>query len=225
MSLKAIVYQHFDFPSLGHLGDYLHAAGVSYECRLYSEIDNEAVHEPDEADLLILLGSPASVNDRFDWISGAHGLVRRQLESGKPAYGICFGAQLIASVLGARVVKLDEPRVGFRQLGQPAQDGLSGNWLCFHEEHILATPDIEPLMVDSGTLYAFRHGNAFGIQFHPEMDREVIERIIAELDEEDDLVRDLEQALARFDPSSRERSLDLFSRSFAALIGLAGPGS
>lgn len=225
MSLKAVVYQHFDFPSLGHLGEYLDAAGVSYECRLYSGIDSEVGHDADEPDLLILLGSPASVNDGFGWISGAHGLVRRHLDSGRPAYGICFGAQLIASVLGARVVKLDEPRIGFRQLGQADQDGLSGNWLCFHEDHILATPEMEPIMVDSGTLYAFRQANAFGIQFHPEMDRDVIERIIAELGEEDDLVRDLEQAVARFDPSSRERSLDLFRQTFAALTDPARSGS
>ena len=218
MSLNAIVYQHFDFPSLGHLGEYLDASGMSYECRLYSGIDSEATGEPDHADLLILLGSPASVNDAFDWVSGAHRLVRRHLDSGRPAYGICFGAQLIASVLGGKVVKLDEPRIGFRPLGHGEEHGFAGNWLCFHEEHIMPAPGMEPLMVDSGTVYAYRHAQALGIQFHPEMDRPVIERIIAEVGEDEKLVGDLERAIAAFDETSRARALSLFERSFAALL-------
>jgi len=218
MSLKALVYQHFEFPSLGHLGEYLDASDMTYECRIYSDIDSEATCEPDDAQLLILLGSPASVNDRFDWVKGAHKLVRRHLDRGKLAYGICFGAQLIASALGGRVTKLDNPRIGFRNLGQSADDGFGGNWLCFHEEHIEPNPNLEPLMIDSDTLYAYRHPHALGLQFHPEMDREVIERIKAELGEDETLVRSLERAAADFDPSSRERSLDLFARSFAALL-------
>lgn len=218
MSLRAIVYQHFAFPSLGHLGEYLDASDINYECRVYSGIDCEATCESDDADLLILLGSPASVNDKFDWVAGAHRLVARHLERGKLAFGICFGAQLIASALGGQVTKLDEPRIGFRTLGQTADDGFGGNWLCFHEEHIAHAPDVEPLITDTGTLYAYRHPHALGLQFHPEMDRTVIERIIAELGDDAVLVGRLERALAEFDPSSRERSLDLFARSFAALL-------
>lgn len=220
--MKAIVYQHFDFPSLGHLGEFLDVSGISYECRVYSDIDRQAANEPD-ADLMILLGSPASVNDGFEWVSGAHEVVRRHFGKGGLAYGICFGAQLIASVLGARVVKLDQPRVGFRELGQPGRDDLSGNWLCFHGEHIVATADLEPLMVDSGTLYAYRHTNALGLQFHPEMDREVIRSIMAAIGESDEAAGDLETAVAQFDETSRARSLDLFGRTFAALLNRDAP--
>jgi GMP synthase (glutamine-hydrolysing) len=218
MPLRAIVYQHFAFPSLGHLGEYLDASDMTYECRIYSGIDSEANCEPDHADLLILLGSPASVNDKVDWVSGARKLVERHLARNKPAYGICFGAQLIASALGGQVTKLDSPRIGFRDLGQAADDSFGGNWLCFHEEHIKPGPDLEPLMIDSGTLYAYRHPNALGLQFHPEMNRQVIEGIITELGDDEILVGRLERALADYDPTSRERSLDLFARSFAALL-------
>jgi GMP synthase (glutamine-hydrolysing) len=218
MSLRALVYQHFDFPSLGHLGEYLDTSDVMYECRIYSGINSEATCGPDYADLLILLGSPASVNDKVDWVSGARKLVKRHLDLGKPAFGICFGAQLIASALGGQVTKLDDPRIGFRNLGQAADDGFGGNWLCFHEEHISPSPELEPLMINSGTLYAYRHPHALGLQFHPEMDREVLERIIVELREDEALVGRLKQAVAGFDPTSRERSLDLFARSFAALL-------
>ncbi|MBX9874200.1 MAG: gamma-glutamyl-gamma-aminobutyrate hydrolase family protein [Beijerinckiaceae bacterium] len=169
--------------------------------------------------MLILLGSPASVNDKFDWVAGAHKLVARHLERGKPAFGICFGAQLIASALGGQVTRLEVPRIGFRTLGQAADDGFGGNWLCFHEEHIAHAPDLEPLMTDTGTLYAYRHPHALGLQFHPEMDRAVIGRIIAEVGDDEVLVGRLERALAEFDPSSRERSLDLFARGFGALLG------
>ena len=82
----------------------------------------------------------------------------------------------------------------------------------------MPAPGMEPLMVDSGTLYAYRHAHALGIQFHPEMDRAVIERIIAEVGEDEKLVGDLERAIAAFDETSRARALSLFERSFAALL-------
>ena len=221
MSMKAVVYQHFDFPSLGHLGEYLDTAGVSYECRIYSHIDSKAVADAEQFDFMILLGSPASVNDGFEWVANAHALVRKHLEADKPAYGICFGAQLIASALGGRVVKLDQMRLGFQPLGQAEPQIFSGNWLCFHEEHILPTADMEPLMVDLGTVYAYRQGKALGIQFHPEMDKPVIERIIAEIGTEGALAKNLAQTVAQFDHSSRARSLELFEKSLAPLINMA----
>ena len=66
-------------------------------------------HEPfpalDSLDVLVILGGPMSVNDeaRFEWLRREKAFVRRVIENGKKVLGICLGAQLIASVLGARV--------------------------------------------------------------------------------------------------------------------------
>jgi len=218
MTVKTIVFQHFPFPSLGHLGEYLDAAGQPYECKVYSDIDQTTSEAMVDADRLILLGSPASVNDDVAWVREVRKIVQSHLAKGKPAFGICFGAQLLASALGADVVRLEQPRVGFRQLGQEAAGGAaSGNWFCLHEEHIVPTDQMQPLMVDSGTIYAFKQANVIGIQFHPEMDREVIKSIANELGESDPLRNNLLQSVADFDESSQIRSLKLFECLFSKL--------
>lgn len=58
-----------------------------------------------EFDVLVVLGGSMSVNDetRFPWLKDEKRFVRESIQAGKPVLGICLGAQLIASALGARV--------------------------------------------------------------------------------------------------------------------------
>src|SRR5439155_16252757 len=54
---------------------------------------------------LIVLGGPMSVYEaeRHTFLRTESGLVERAFTAGRPVLGICLGAQLIASGLGARV--------------------------------------------------------------------------------------------------------------------------
>nr|WP_242467385.1 gamma-glutamyl-gamma-aminobutyrate hydrolase family protein [Thiocapsa imhoffii] len=68
-----------------------------------------------ELDLLILMGGPMSVNDtaQLPWLEPEKEFVRRAIEQGIPTLGICLGAQLIASALGARVYPNLEKEIGW----------------------------------------------------------------------------------------------------------------
>lgn len=216
MPANTVVFQHFNFPCMGHLATFLDRRGITYDVKVYSEFDIGDATDFAEAEMLILLGSPDSVNDDAEWVGAVRSVVARHLDKGKPAFGICFGAQMIASAVGAQIVSLECPRLGFHQLGH-SHDSLSGNWLCFHEEHVIPLRKMEPLLVDSGTVYAFRHGSAIGLQFHPEMDIYVLESIAHALGENNPLYADLMKVTVEFDESSRERSLELFSHVFDTL--------
>jgi len=57
--------------------------------------------------MLIAMGGPMSVNDEAElpWLKGEKQAVREAVAEGTPILGVCLGAQLIASSLGARVYR------------------------------------------------------------------------------------------------------------------------
>jgi len=66
-------------------------------------------------DVLVLMGGSMSVNeeDRYAWLRPEKQLVRDCLVAGKKMLGICLGAQMIASALGARVSQNPEKEIGW----------------------------------------------------------------------------------------------------------------
>jgi GMP synthase (glutamine-hydrolysing) len=71
-----------------------------------------------EYDGVVTLGALASVNDGDSqpWLAAERLLLEQALASGTPTFGVCFGAQLLASVAGARVERSSEPEVGWVQI-------------------------------------------------------------------------------------------------------------
>lgn len=106
------------------------------------------------------------------------------LENSRRVIGICYGHQLLASVLGARIVPHPlGPQVGNVRLvtepgihqPPPFRDGefFSHPWLTSHLEMVVDVPQgIRVLARSEATpVEAFSFGNqALGFQFHPEMD-------------------------------------------------------
>jgi len=122
---------------------------------------------------LVLMGGPMSVNDEhaYPWLKEEKALVRDAVEAGRPILGVCLGAQLIASALGARVYR-SVPEIGWRTLtGLPDETLFPRRFSAFelHGE----TFDLPPGAVlfatgDRVPHQAFAVGSAVGLQFHLE---------------------------------------------------------
>lgn len=67
----------------------------------------------DETDLLVILGSPNSPNDKLDWIKNERVLIKQMLKANKPILGICFGSQQSAKTLGYEVLDAPAKEVGW----------------------------------------------------------------------------------------------------------------
>ena len=63
-----------------------------------------------DCDAMIMLGGPypLTMKNRPDWIADEQELVRRYMDGGQRILGICLGAQIIASALGAPVRRARE---------------------------------------------------------------------------------------------------------------------
>ncbi len=88
-------------------------------------------------DWLVVMGGGMSVNDERElpWLVPEKALVRSAIVAGKHVLGVCLGAQMIASALGARVYKnavkeigwwklMREPGAAEHPLGAALPDGI-----------------------------------------------------------------------------------------------------
>ena len=130
-------------------------------------------------DVLVVLGSDESTLDpTVDWIGPERALVSEVVAAGTPVLGVCFGGQLLAQVLGGEVSRATRKEIGWRAVGSADPVRLpSGPWLVWHEDAFTAPPGSESLAWTDVSLQAFVSGVHTGVQFHPEVTREIVGRL------------------------------------------------
>jgi GMP synthase (glutamine-hydrolysing) len=140
---------------------------------------------------VVSMGGPMSVNDPLPWVDAERRLLARAMAEGLPVLGVCLGAQLMASALGAAVARAPAPEVGFGEVPlapAAADDPLLSAVadplpaLHWHGEN-LALPEGAVLLASTPLcpVQAFRWGRrAWGLQFHLEVTGEMLDRWIEE---------------------------------------------
>ena len=186
-------FQHVPFEGLGRLEPRLLRAGCRLSCTRFFE--NPETPDPTGIDFLVAMGGPMSVNDEaaFPWLAAEKEFIRRHLAAGKPALGICLGAQLFAAACGARVRPNPAKEIGWFPVaglppGDPAAFRFPAAFDAFHwhgETFDLPPGAIHLARSRACENQAFQLGRAIGLQFHlettPESARALIDRARAEL--------------------------------------------
>jgi len=192
--MRAHYLQHVSFESLGSIEPWLRAAG--YEISSTRFFESASLPELDEFDLLIAMGGPMSVHDEdaFPWLVQEKQFIFKAIQAEKSVLGICLGAQLIASAMGARVLKNREKEIGWWPVQGTPPTGNSG--FCFppsaevfhwHGETFELPPNAVLLARSEGCEnQAFQLGRSVvGLQFHlettPESAREIVSHCRSEL--------------------------------------------
>lgn len=133
-----------------------------------------------EPDLLIMMGGPMGVyeQDQYPWIACQLRRLALRLEKDRPTLGVCFGAQMMAAALGARVYAGPRKEVGFHpvQILDAGRDSalrhLDGVPILHWHGDTFDLPDGVELLASSHVYdhQAFRRGsNILALQFHAEM--------------------------------------------------------
>lgn len=111
--MRAHYLQHVPFEGLASIAPWLGAAGAEVtRTRLFA---GDALPDVAALDLLVVMGGPMSVNDEdtLPWLVAERRFIREAIEGGIPILGVCLGAQLIATAMGARVYANGEPEIGW----------------------------------------------------------------------------------------------------------------
>ncbi|NPA95365.1 MAG: type 1 glutamine amidotransferase [Thermodesulfobacteria bacterium] len=77
--------------------------------------EGETLPSVHDIDLLVIMGGPMGVHDEaeYPWLKDEKAFIGKVIDSGKPAFGVCLGAQLLADALGANVHKNLYKEIGF----------------------------------------------------------------------------------------------------------------
>lgn len=132
---------------------------------------------PKTADLLVLLGSGWSVYDPevAPYVDAEAAILGDWLEAGKPVLAICFGAQLAAKALGARVSRAPEPEIGWHRIDSRSPAIDSGPWMQWHYD-VFEVPAGAVLLAENPIgPQAFAVGPMLATQFHPEATHAIVD--------------------------------------------------
>jgi len=165
---RVLFLQHQDDCGPGYLGDRARELGFSVEV---ADLTRETCPTgPGRFAMIVSLGSDDSVlDDSVPYLASERELLENAVAAGVPILGVCFGAQLLATVLGARVRPLDRPEVGWLPVETVDPDMIEpGPWLVWHLDAFDCPPGAALLASTAASVQAFRQGPHLGVQFHPE---------------------------------------------------------
>ena len=133
---------------------------------------------------VIITGSPAHLRQNEEWMKWTMAALVQLNHRGVPILGICFGHQLLGQALGGSVAANPQGReVGTYALEfhakDPLLDGLSAepHVVMTHLDSVIDVPS-QAMVIASTSLEknaAIRFSErTWGVQFHPEMDAEIV---------------------------------------------------
>jgi GMP synthase-like glutamine amidotransferase len=141
-------------------------------------------------DRVVISGSRTSILETGPWIKALENFAKSVIQAQKPVFGICYGHQILARVLGGDdiVGKAAEPEFGWTKVSliaknaSPMLENLPKTFYTFnsHYDEVRRAPSEMSIVAKSDIcpVQALAHENlrVFGIQFHPERTLEEAEK-------------------------------------------------
>jgi GMP synthase-like glutamine amidotransferase len=173
--LRALILQHEEPTPPGLVEDWLRERGATIET-LRIDLEEPEV-DPTDYDLIVSLGSEfAAFDDHLPFVLREAELMRDALDADVPILGLCFGGQMLARVLGAEVSRSERSEIGWLPVRSKDPELVpEGPWFQWHFDVFSAPPGAEVIAESDLCPQAFVRGRSLGLQFHPEVTREIMD--------------------------------------------------
>lgn len=187
--MRVHIIQHVPFEGPGAIGEWARERG--HTVAVTEQWSGGRLPALDEFDFLVVMGGPMSANDdaQFPWLAAEKSLIAEALQRQKAILGVCLGAQLLASVFGARVYRNQHKEIGWfpvrlvpEAVGSRLFSALPARMTVLHwhgETFDLPEGAVRLAESDACRNQAFEFGGrALGLQFHLEVQPEGLKTLI-----------------------------------------------
>ena len=175
---EVLVIQNTSIEGPGYLGELLNNDGFAIH-------SVNAKHEklPDKNySFVVILGAPESANDDLPYLQAEQKLIKKTVDANIPLLGICLGSQLIAKTFGGKVYRGPKKEIGFYHdlridNNSKLFSGFTNPFTVFHwhgDTFDLPKTAIRLVHSENYPNQAFRIGSAVGLQFHLEVNAEMV---------------------------------------------------
>jgi len=199
-----------------------------YEISRFIIVDEENAKAPNVSpewpdllsfDVVVVMGAPYAAYDDErigNWLLPQVEKMREVHNAGIPVMGICFGGQLMSRVLGGTVSRSPHGELGWFEI-ESVDESLvpRGPWFQYHWDRFTFPPGSKEIAHNELCAQAYVFGRTLGMQFHPEIDLEVLDMWlamdggVAEVEAEGVNVEELRKQTKALELESNQRGFDL----------------
>ena len=187
--MRTLVIQNCMTEDIGLYEEYMKINGIQYD--ILHAYRGKRFPSTRKYNTIIVGGTPISANKirEHPYLIREWRFLKEAVIEDKPILGICFGAQILAKILGAEVKKMPKMEIGtyhveLTEAGQKSKifKDFPNQFPVFHwHSYTFKTPKKAELIVkgkDCSPNQAFKHRNQIGLQFHLELTPKAIEKWI-----------------------------------------------
>jgi len=175
---EVLVIQNTRIEEIGYLGELLNNDGFVIHS---VNAKHEKLPEKNYS-LVVILGAPESANDDLPYLQAEQKLIKKTVDDNIPVLGICLGSQLIAKTFGGRVYRGPKKEIGFYHdlridNNSKLFSGFTNPFTVFHwhgDTFDLPEKAIRLVHSENYPNQAFQIASAVGLQFHLEVNAEMV---------------------------------------------------
>ena len=188
---RALIIRHHEAETMG--ADFraiLERHGFRFvECNIFESAPDYDRFDPpplNDVDLVMAFGGPMSVNDDLPALHAEREYLREALTAGKPVFGVCLGAQMMATALGGKVEPSGGYQFGLRKIhvttdgdADPVFGAIAAPLVPTLHGECFTIPQGAVKLADAHMLcrdgsyrrinMAFRYGPSYAFQFEPQL--------------------------------------------------------